>query len=330
MDALREMAMIVHQSRGRSPEMLGSNDSSTSKLSAFFSGLVDGQIQTDEEAANRLYNAGKNTSKYQKLKFILKKRLISQLFLIDHEEAVYNDRQKAYYECYKEWAATKILLGKNANTAAAALSEKVLKQARRFEFTDLVLDISRLLRSYYGSWEGNIRKYEFYNQLFKETATLWQIENYAEELYTELITRYVNNKTTKVELHQKACASIAKLEDDLRSFDSYRLHLCGSLIRIFIASSINDYDQLIQTCRESIAFFEQKNYSADVPIQIAYQQLLVCYTQLKKYEEGKEAAEKCLSLIEEGAFNWFKYQEFYLLLALHTKNYQDAYHLYNL
>ncbi len=52
---------------------------------------------------------------------------------------------------------------------------------------------------------------------------------------------------------------------------------------------------------------------------------LSLYTSLKEFEKGKEAAEKCLALIDKQEYNWFSVQETYINLCLHTQNYQQAY-----
>ena len=82
------------------------------------------------------------------------------VFMLDASAPSYNERKKAYYESYKDWAAAKILLGKNATFSGIRLSHKILRQAKKYEFTELILDISRTLRIHYGSKEGDVKKYE--------------------------------------------------------------------------------------------------------------------------------------------------------------------------
>lgn len=109
---------------------------------------------------------------------------------------------------------------------------------------------------------------------------------------------------------------------------AYRAQLCIYLIRLFIHTSINEYERTIEVCDEAVALFEAKSYQASVPLQVFYYQLLVTHTQLKQYDRGKIAAQKCLALLTEGSFNWFKYQELYFILSMHTRQYQDAYNLF--
>ena len=56
---------------------------------------------------------------------------------------------------------------------------------------------------------------------------------------------------------------------------------------------------------------------------------MVCYVQLRDFFNGKQAAEKCLKLLEEGTFNWFKYYEMYFVLCMHTEQYDQAFQIYN-
>ena len=328
MQVLKELAYIITNNKIKNIDVIDIQDEPTSKIEAFYKGICEGAFQDDDEAAAHFYNADKNASGYQKLKSNLKSKLINTLFFLDVREVAQSERQRAYYACHREWAAAKILIGKGARISGISLCHKLLKIARKYEITGLVVDIARTLRLHYGTREGDAKKFDQYNQLFKEYEAIWQAENKAEEWYTTLIIKYVNDKSTKVALHQKAIEYFEGLKPDLEKYGSYRLHLCGSLIKISIHTSINDYEQTIEVCKQSLNHFNSKGYLATTPLQIYYYQLLICYTQLKKYQEGREVAQRCLELMEEeGSFNWFKYHELQLILCFHTREYQAAYEL---
>ncbi len=323
MQDLRELTYLLGKNTIKAGHILP--DMPDSKLVGLYEGIVNDQFYTDEEAAAELYNDDKENRSYQKLRNDLKKRLVNALFLMDFKQLSSTQRQVAYYECHKDWAAAMLLMGKKAKVAGIALCRKIIRQAKKYEFTELVLHVAGTLRLHYGTLEGDYAKFELYNKMFKEYTDIWQEENQAEELYTELIIKYINNKATKTEIHAIASDYYARLQDSMQRYDSYRLHLCGNLIRLMIYSSVNDYKNTVQVCDEAIAFFEAKEYLANVPLQVFFYQKIVCYTQLRQYRQGKSAAEKCLAFIESGAFNWFKLQELYLLLAFHTGQYQQAY-----
>lgn len=303
-------------------------EDNNSLLSQFYHGVASSEFADDEAAEMALFRQDGQSQNYQKLKSVLKGRLIDYLFLVDLNEPHYNDRQKAYYECYKKWAAVKILLGKNARTSAVSLCLNILKQAERFEFTELILDISRMLRLHYGTRKGNAKKYEQYNELFLEYEKLWSVENKAEGLYSGLVLHYVNSKASKPEIGEMAVAYYKQLAGYLETYDSYRLRFSTFFIQLAIYMSRNDYTGSIEVARQAIDYFEKKDYQATAPLLIFLYQQLVCYTQLKIYDKGKQVAERCLELVEGSSFNWFKFQENYFLLAMHSGHYQEAYDIF--
>jgi hypothetical protein len=95
-----------------------------------------------------------------KLKSKLKERLLDSFFLLHFKEANFTSRQKAFFECYKKWATVMTLLSRNAKVIGIDQLERLLKHTVHFEFTELTLDILRVLRLQYSIVDGDIKKYE--------------------------------------------------------------------------------------------------------------------------------------------------------------------------
>jgi hypothetical protein len=325
MKALYELAEMVHNTRIKEVELVQENRNDDSSLMQLLRGVLNKTFASDQEAAQALLNVDAGDQTYQRLRRRLKRSLLNAVFFFDLPLSDYNERQRAYHESYKTWAAAKILLAKNANHIGIELCHKLLKKAEKFDFTDLVMDISRNLRLHYATREGNIKKYEKYNELYKQYERIWIEENLAEELYLELVLRYVNSQAVIDETHSKALEFYTQIEGALQRNTSFRLHLCGMLIRQVIYSSVNDWQGTIQVCNEAIRFFLAKPYNAAVPLQIAYHHQLYAYIQLLQFEEGQQAALSCLKYLEPGSFNWFKYQELYFLLCMNTRQFEQAF-----
>lgn len=331
MEALKELVYLVSKNKIKSIKILGNSPPEESKVSQFYENVIANNFASDEEAAEFFYlSKGKQIkSNYRNLKARLKARLINTLFFLDSKQPSYSDRQKAYYNCYKEWAAAKILLGRNARTACIELCHKTLNHAEKYEFTELRLDIYRTLRLHYGAREGDLKKFDYYKAAYNTCQQLNFAENKIEELYTELITRYVNNKSTKEIDKVKAFQVLEELKLLEQTSDSYKVSLYSSLIKLILYSSKNDYQNTLEVCSNYILVFEAKGYIAKTPLQVYYYQQLVCFTHLREFEKGKMAAEKCLIFLDSGSFNWFKYYELYFTLSMYTKQYQDAYKIFN-
>lgn len=319
---LQELVYIVTKNKIKSIETLDTN--SSSRLFELYEGVLNGKFKSDSDATEYFFGSKTKYKSYYKLKTSLKKRLLNTIFFIDAKKPYYNDRQTAYYECQREWAAANILFAKNAHSTAVDIGRHILKHAQKYEFTGLVVDISRKLCLYYGTNNGNRNKYDFYSSLQMEYEPILQAEKKAEHLYLDLVIKFVKNKSAKRETSLAASSSYKVIHSSLKKYQSYALQFYGGLIKLMIYTALNDYDQALEVCDDIIFRFENKEYQAHTPLNIAYYQKLVCYTQLKEYEKGREVAQKCISLIQPGSFNWFKYHELYLILLLHTKRYPES------
>lgn len=321
-----ELARIVTKRKLKSVELLNfsEEDAEGSKLSEFYHLLQDGQILDEEDAAQQLYGADKQSPAYQKLRNTLKNRLMNSLFVIDLKQASYKDRQKAYYESYRDLAAMKILFGKQARAAAITIGRKIVKTARQFEFTELLVDVLQMMRLYYGTIEGDLKKYEQYSQELAEQQHTWVEENRVESLYLDLSVGFVNSKGANTSLQEQAIRSFQEVREVMNRIPSYRLQLCARLIEVSQFTVVNDYQNTLDVCERAIQFFSGKAYQATIPMQVFHYQRAICLKQLRRFEEAHDAAETSLEYIEEGSFNWFKVEELLLLLLMHAAQYPEA------
>ena len=326
--ALRELVLIVRKNRLLAPDLTNFAKSANTNFSEYFWGISEGEFPTDEQAARAIYGKEKQSPAFQKFRKDFKKKLINHLFFLNFDGQKISDRQKAYFSCYKDYAAMKILLGQNAWNAAVDLCFKILKKARKFEFTDLVVDVTKTLRLYYSTREGNLKKYEKYHAEYLQYKEVLAVEEMAEELYTDLVVRYVKSKSKEHEAQEKAHFYHKKLKKYLSSCSSYWCQLCGYLIELASYSITADYEKVNQVCDRAISFFEAKDYQANVALQVFYYHKIVTKTQQKDYESGKTTAERGLNLVDEGSSNWFLYQEWFFLLSMHTGNYAMAFKIY--
>lgn len=296
-----------------------------SKMARLFDLIRKHKALTDEEAAVLLYGSPKSMSKLRSLKNKLKERLLEVVFLLDFREPSFTDRQQAYYECNRRWAMTMTLLSQKVKAVAVEQLELLLQYARKFEFTDLSLNALYHLRLHYGTIAGDTKKYEQYRELYKKYQAIWAMENDAEERYTDLMNRFVASRAPQQDVARQAEEDFNAIAPHLAASSSFRLHLCGRLLQLMVYSSRNDYRTMADLCEDAIAFFRQKPYESRLPMQVFYYQLVVCCVQLRDFARGQWVIRQHADIYEEGSFNWFKIQELYFLLALHTQHYDDAY-----
>lgn len=324
MKALEELVNLFEKSRLVRNELWPAILAPQSMMADLYHSIAGGNVHTDDDARQKLLPDDPDALRFNRVKNRLKERLTDVVFLLDFNRWDGPDRQKSYYECLKKWSAAMILTAKNSKAAAVELQEKVLKQAIHFEFTDLILQALSSLKLHYGSIEGDVKKFEHYRSLYNHYRQVWLLENEAEDLYTLLVSRYVASRGLKEDMTAMARDYYDQIKDALTVYPSFRLHLCGRLLELMVHSSENDYRKTAEVCENAIAFFEQKPYESHLPLQVFYYQLIVCYVQLRSFEQGAAIMQKYEQIFEPGSFNWFKLQELFFMLAMHTGNYNEA------
>ncbi|MEQ1745642.1 MAG: hypothetical protein ABMA02_09460 [Saprospiraceae bacterium] len=322
MQDIKELILLLAQHNVHPLKRLAG--SADSKLLALYEGIAQGKFHSDDEAAAALYKGQGGASSYRKLKSDLRERLLEHVFEINTDTNQYSDYQKAYYECHKLWVIVRFLTGQNANTVAMTLANKLMRTAEKFDFVLLCMDIASFLRTQYGLRESNDKKFREANQQFEFFRKVYDAESLAEQLYTTLVVRTVNNRSAQTDVQQLASEYSERLEGLLGQYETYKLQMYGYMITQICHTSQNDYAKALESCEQAISFFSNRPYEARVPLQIFYYQHLVCNIQLRQFEAGRESAEHCIRLMQEGTFNWFKYRELYLHLLLHTRRYEEA------
>lgn len=325
MQDLIELIQSIHIARFKSTGLWAFVFESGSMMEQLCEAIHDGRVRSDEDAIALLYPGEKGGSKYLNLKERLKERILSVLFLLEFKAATGSDRQKAYFECNRKWAASMVLMSKNAKRVSVSVLEDLLKQTMHFEFTELSMSILSTLRLHYGTIHGDPVRYKLYREMYHRHQREWMIENETEDLYTHLVSQFVNSKSAKTALSDSAQEYFDRVKPYMEESESFRLHLCARLIQVTIHSSRNDYSATAQVCEDAIQFFRKKQFESNLPLQAFYYQLVVCYIQLKEFDKGQAVMAQYQAIFEEGSFNWYKLQELYFLLAMYTQHYKEAF-----
>lgn len=302
-----------------------------SKVAIYYKGILNNKFKTDEEAELAIYPEPDSNNKYRQLKFFLRDRLLDAVgrFNVNNYKKKFTDYQFAYYDCHKQWFTIKVLTGHNANTAAIALAVKLLKQAIKYEFTLLCVDITSYLLVQYGLREGHDKKYEETLTQFAYFQDLYLAEITVSKLYTMLMSQYTTSRASKTGQAQMVKMYFNQIKDALEKYDTYIIQMHGHMIELMTYTAEYDYEKALECCEKAIKVFRAKPYNSTTPLQVYYYQKLVCHIQLRQFEAGRETAEICFEITKEGTFNWFKSHELFFYLSMHTGQYGEAFEIVN-
>ncbi|MCB9048181.1 MAG: hypothetical protein H6556_02025 [Lewinellaceae bacterium] len=291
--------------------------------------LAEDDSTPEEELVSKFYKGRNRKVYFNRLKRELKGRLINTLFLIDAGGPGYSEVASAYYNCYKNSTAIKVLLARGARQVAIRLAEDTLKHAEHFEFTDVLLSLSKDLRFHYGTILGDKKMFDLFNSKVGHYSQVYLAELKAEEYYTSLALTFTVSGAAKTEFTGQAERYALEMEKAMAQYHSYRLNLYAFTVIALRYEMANDHENTIATCRRAVAYFENKQHLASRQALFNfYFRMIPGYALLGRIEEGTEAALQCLDWVDKGLFNWFRVMEFLFILYLHSEKYQSAYEVY--
>lgn len=273
-----------------------------SEMERFYEAIAGGAVQTDDDAKSVFPEYGKNPNRLHTIKGKLKERLNDSYPAARLSVSSFTERQKAFFECSKKWAASMILISKNARENAINILENLLRHTLRYEFTELTLDILCRLRLHYGVLEGDQKKFDQIEEQINRFEEVWIMERKTEGFYAELVTRFVRTKSLKDTVSEKARHYFDQVKPFLEQCDSFKVQFFGRLIEIVIYDSINDYTNTARLCENALAFFEKKDYTSSIVLQVFNYNLFVCYLNLQQFEKCLQLADKNQESFEYGSY----------------------------
>lgn len=300
-----------------------------SKFNEFYEALQANKFKSDRDAAHYLYKCSPADPKYRQLKSRFRRRLLNTLFFLDVNLPSASNYDRAYYSCNKDWALVKTLIWYGAPHTAAQLARQVLTIAFKFQFADLIINCSRVLRAY-SAENGDEGSFETYDEHIKKYKPALEAEIHSEELYQRVAMNYhqpsSKNKKLAGEL-QSYCETLVKLSEQ---FDSPVINYNTYLVWVYRYEMEQDFEGVLEVCEQGEKYIAQNPLFEQESKLITFQtKKMSAYLHLLNYRNGRINAEKCLNHFPEGTEAWFTFMEYYFLLAMHTENYINAIAIFN-
>lgn len=270
-----------------------------------------------------------DSAREESARIAVNKQLLDYFLQINLQDNSKDSWQKWYNICQKDYFQIKILIGQNAWSSTISIAEENLKIAKKFEFTDIIVETYRIMMLYHGSIALLARKYFSYLEGYNLWDRILAAERNVERRYSELMIFEDQYRGDSRKIHEEALRVFDSIKPDLEQYSTFLLHLYGRLIENLIYTSKRDYSKSVAVCQDAIHFFLGKGFSAKMPISTFLCNQMVSYLQMRNFTAGKQAAEAGVKYMEKGSPHWFRYQELLVLLSLHTQEYQQAYTYYH-
>lgn len=324
MEQLRELTSIITPEKLNGLKILGQENENN--INEFYNLLADSTPLEEKIIARRLLGKTGKGAAYQTLKADLKRQLIDMLFMIDANQSINGDAALAYEEAWRQWSAANLMLLKNALSTGIEYAEKALRLALQYQHLDLVLQVTKVLRKIYSTYLGNEQQFHYYNDLYKTYELAAAAEAKAEESYARMLIAISQPSVTAEEVISLGQQLFSELEPLLTQYSFFSIHRYTRYVQISYLLQARRYEETIAVCETTNAFFRTQEVDLSASILGINSYQIICYTQLRKLERGRQCVEESLALLKpEIDINFFKINELGFLLFLYTQAYQEAY-----
>lgn len=328
MRKLKEIISVITRRRIKKIEVFNEGKGRSLNDNLYFrlyKGIKEGRYNSDEDAALDLFQAEPSDKRYQMLKSRVKGRLLNNLFFLENKSSPYFDMR---YRANRDLFAGKFLVYNSALETGYQTLKSTFLTAKKYQFTDVCVDSLKLLRNQ-AAYLAYEKDYQRWSQALEWYSDVFQAELKAEKRYLDIVIQLTKSSSS---IHKLA----DQLEEDMkvvgrlaRTYESHELVLFHYRIQIQYYTAVKEFDKLVLTCSEAEVYLNENEHLAP-RVRFAEFALnkMVGYMHQRDYPNGLKNAEKCLKLYPSGGLNWFTFQEYYFLLAMHTKNYEKAKEIY--
>ena len=327
-DVLKDLVQVITRNKVKQIEVLGNPGNEGSRVEEFYQLLSDGQLQSEDEAVQHFFKTDNVKDKnYRKLRNKLIRQLINTSFFVDINQPMFDDRTKAQYNCYRDFAAAYILLTREARRAGVYLLHQVLEQAIKYEFIDLCAEITRYLRVSYSKAVNDAKNHQKFTQLHREyegkRSNLMRIV----DAHETLLEYYMQKHSPSETVHALASSYVEEFKPlrNQMSVAQFDYHVYSiEFIQLFSANNIPAVARLAD---EALAALQgSPNITKARLFNIAIQKMSAL-AQLKGANEEKIllTLNQCLGFTEEGRYNWFILWHLAVYCYVHHKLYDKAF-----
>lgn len=328
MKKLQEIIAVVARRRLKKIEVFNEGRGDLNRKSLYYKlykGVKEGRFRSDEEAAQALFGTDPSDKKYLMLKSRVKARLLNNMFFLENNKSVY---LQAQYRTNRDFFAAKFLVIYGARMSGYSLLKSTLKEAQKFEFTDIAFECLQMLRSL-SVWMGEVRQFDHFNTEMERMRKIRKLENLADEYHLRVFIPFLKSSSPKPELAPWVLEFIEDLDKKRKVHTSFSVELNYFRLRTIYHEILQEYNEVVKVCDEANAYFHNLPFPV-LSMRFAefYGKQMVGYMHLHDYINAEKNASVALKLISEGSINWMIFNEYYFLLAMHTGNYEKALQIY--
>ncbi len=286
--------------------------------------IVQDQTGNEDGIAKALGYESARDDAYQMLRTDLTKRLQNTLFLLDPKRACHSASSQARQKSDVDRFTVERTLQYGSRKLGTRLARKALKFAVEFEFWLNAMEFAMSLRED-ATLQGDIPKHKKYSEQYRLYLDLFEATQRARMAMESVEVHFARSSAEKPWLAVSLRERLVEVEVDRDRFKTFGLALAALQIRGAVAQIEMHSRDALRVCVDAEALIAANPKFANRFLSYRWVvKRLKCAFHLRDYSEAASAIASCESLEMTGENNWFVYQEYAFLIAMHTEDFERA------
>lgn len=264
---------------------------------------------------------------FRKLKSRVQQKLLNHLYFLDQTDPRHISSRRYEQQCLGLLHQAKILTGEGEYKVAEKIYRKLLRIAEEAEFTNYSVLVSKFLRNMYVE-TGQPAKYREMDKRFEAYQKKMIAEDEAEQLSMRIKLTLNHKVRSRKFMLTQLPEYLLKLEKLHKQVKSYATFYALYLVRLSKEELVGNYQEIMKITLHTEKLRKQgKINEKRFDKRFNNYMSIYAHLQCRKATEGVVLAEEYFKDFHHSSGNWFYFLETYLLLAVHAKQYGQAFDL---
>ncbi len=321
---LADFSTFIHDIKAPRIASLENEKTNAYKL---YKGLSSGKYKSREEAIYDIYHDIGTVEKWRSLKHDLKNKLFNAVFILASTKTRINDLRSAHTYTHKQYALVKLLVQFGARKTAMNLAEKIYKIATKYQFTEIQLLLSQILKIYFSLYNLNQKKYNKYSTAYDKAKTILDAEEFVLDCISRQNLLTLKSKTSKIEIEEYFDTKINELSRLKANINSFNFQRSYYTFLVKFAELLPNRLSLLEVSREAVKYFDTVPF-ATYPVYFTFHLKILKNSILEKdANQATEIFDRYKEKFQNIPNNRFALYYYYLIYNLHLKDYNLSFQL---
>lgn len=291
-----------------------------------FNLIQEGKAVDDQSTLKLLRNSFPelNQNQFSINKNRLLNKLANLVMLINPNNFEWDAYKKSYFNSYKYLLIARILANTQAKNVSLYFAKLAFTQAQKFQHYELYTNIAGFLSTIYSNF-GDQKSYHYYKKSYWYGFRCCQSEKEIIFSYYDWLVYFQNFSRFDEELQKELAKTLDYLNNILNDTPTFISRLYFVRLQSIYYEMTYEYENLITLWhRFDKNLADQPRFQSNVHQFESALKKMLASLNTKQFEKGTMYAEEAKNRFQPGQHNWFIFQEYWFLLLVHKKHYQEA------